>query len=789
VSAVPHAPAAPDPVTPGQAAADRAADLKAGRYTVDLEIGGMTCASCSTRVEKRLNRMPGVTATVNLATGSAHAEVPDQVDVQALVAAVEAAGYTARRPAPPAADGEPEAQPAADPEHALLGRLVVSAVLSLPVLVVSMVPALQFDRWAWVALALTTPVALWGAWPFHRAAAVNARHGASTMDTLVSVGILAAWSWSLWAVLRGGAGEPGMRMTTSWLPWQAADQGAHPGRAEVYFEVAAVVTTFLLAGRLAEARARRRAGSALRALLDLGAKQATLLVDAPDDPGGRVEQRVPVGRLLVGDRFLVRPGERVPTDGVVLDGRGELDTSMLTGEPLPAPAGPGDPVVGGTVNLTGRLEVRATRVGEQTRLAQIARLVSAAQTGKAPVQRLADQVSAVFVPVVGVLALLTLVTWLAVTGDQDRAFTAAVAVLIVACPCALGLATPTALLVGTGRAAQLGILIKGPQVLESTRRADVVLLDKTGTLTEGRMALTAVVPVARAATPDDASVDAVDEALLLTRAAAVEAGSEHPIAAALVRGAAERGLPLPPVAGFASTAGQGVGGSVDGLTVTVGRVPPQAPEPVREQAAGLESDGATVVAVSWGGAVRGLLAVSDRLKPTSARAVAELAALGLRPVMLTGDNPGAAARIAAQAGIGATDVVAGATPESKLEAVRRLRAEGRVVAMVGDGVNDAAALAAADLGIAMGGGTDVAIQASDLTLTGGDLRAAATAVRLSRATLRTVRQNLFWAFGYNVAAIPLAALGLLNPMISGAAMAASSVLVVTNSLRLRRFQR
>jgi Cu+-exporting ATPase len=778
VSVTPQAPTSPDPV---------GHDREAGRYTVDLEIGGMTCASCSTRVERRLNRVPGVTATVNLAIGSAHAEVPDQVDVQALVAAVESAGYTAHRPGPPSADGSVQPGRTADPEHALRGRLLVSAVLSLPVLAISMVPALQFDRWAWVALALTTPVALWGAWPFHRAAAVNARHGASTMDTLVSVGILSAWLWSLWAVLRGGAGEPGMRMSLDWLPWRA---GGHPGMPEVYFEVAAVVTTFLLAGRLAEARARHAAGSALRALLDLGAKQATLLVDAPDpagDPagpgGGRVERRVPVGRLLVGDRFVVRPGERVPTDGVVLDGRGELDTSMLTGEPLPAPAGPGDAVVGGTVNLTGRLEVRATRVGEQTRLAQIARLVGDAQTGKAPVQRLADRVSAVFVPVVGILAVLTLAVWLAATGDPDRAFTAAVAVLIVACPCALGLATPTALLVGTGRAAQLGILVKGPQVLESTRRADVVLLDKTGTLTEGRMALAAVLPA------DDGADDGAAEARLLTRAAAVEAGSEHPIAAALVRGAAERGLRLPPAAGFATVAGQGVSATVDGLTVTVGRVPADAPEPVREQAAGLESDGATVVAVSWDGAVRGLLAVSDRLKPTSAQAVAELAALGLHPVMLTGDNPGAAARIAARAGIAAADVVAGATPESKLEAVHRLQAEGRVVAMVGDGVNDAAALAAADLGIAMGGGTDVAIQAGDLTLTGGDLRAAATAVRLSRATLRTVRQNLFWAFGYNVAAIPLAALGLLNPMISGAAMAASSVLVVGNSLRLRRFAR
>ena len=750
-----------------------------GRYTVDLEIGGMTCASCSARVQKRLNRLDGVQASVNLATETAHVVVPGQVDVQTLVAAVEAAGYTARRPPLPDPDdvGPEVEDPSPHREAALRNRLVVSAVLSAPVLVLSMVPAAQFDRWAVVALALTTPVATWGAWPFHRAAAVNARHGASTMDTLVSIGILAAYLWSLWAVLWGGAGEPGVRMSMSWLPGR--DVG-HAGMAEVYFEVAAVVTTFLLAGRFAEARARRQAGSALRALLDLGAKQAALLL-----PDGS-EKRVPVGRLLVGDRFVVRPGERVATDGVVLAGSGEVDASMLTGEPVPVPVAPGAGVTGGTVNVTGRIEVRATQIGEQTRLARIARLVKDAQTGKAPVQRLADRVSAVFVPVVAVIAAVTLVTWLLATGDLNRAFTAAVAVLIVACPCALGLATPTALLVGTGRAAQLGILIKGPQVLESTRRADLVLLDKTGTVTQGRMTLQDVVAAGHPEAGTGPEAEGAGREVLRL-AAAVEAGSEHPIAAAVVAAARERHGDLPVATDFRSTAGDRVSAVIQGREVTVGRVADALPARLAQALDRFEHGGQTVVAVSWDGAVRGLLAVSDTVKPTSARAVAELKRLGLKPVLLTGDNPRAAARIAEQVGIPAPDVIARATPESKLATVTRLQAEGHVVAMVGDGVNDAAALAAADLGVAMGAGTDVAIAASDLTLTGGDLRAAATAVRLARATLRTIKQNLFWAFGYNVAAIPLAATGLLNPLIAGGAMAASSVLVVSNSLRLRRF--
>jgi P-type Cu+ transporter len=754
-------------------AAEQAADERAEHralHAVELEIGGMTCASCSTRVEKRLNRLGGVRATVNLATETAHVLAPDGVDVQSLIDAVQGAGYTARQPVRPGiatVEGRTEVPDGGRSESGLRTRLVVSAVLSLPVLVLSMVPAAQFDRWAWMALALTTPVALWGAWPFHRAAAMNLRHGAATMDTLVSVGIGSAYLWSLWAVALGGAGEPGMRMSLSLLP--ATDAA---GPAEVYFEVAAVVTTFLLAGRFAEARARRRAGSALRALLDLGATEASLLVDG-------TEQRVPVGRLAIGDRFVVRPGERVATDGVVERGSGELDTSMLTGEPVPVPVRPADPVTGGTINVSGLLEVRVTGVGEQTRLARIARLVREAQTGKAPVQRLADRVSAVFVPAVAVLALLTLLAWLLLSGDPNRAFTAAVAGLIVACPCALGLATPTALLVGTGRAAQLGILIKGPQVLESTKRADVVLLDKTGTLTEGRMALQAVLAAA-----------GEDAARVLRLAAAVEAGSEHPIGAAVCRGARERFGSAPAAADdFSSTAGDGVRARVDGLEVSVGRLADDLPAELTDAATAAGSLGQTLVVVRWAGRVRGLLVLADRLKPTSAQAVAELAGLGLRPMMLTGDNAEAAGRIAAAAGIRADQVIAGATPESKLEAVIRLQAEGHVVAMIGDGVNDAVALAQADLGVAMGGGTDVAIQAADLTLTGNDLRSAATAVRLSRATLRTIRQNLFWAFGYNVAAIPLAVAGLLNPLIAGAAMAASSVLVVSNSLRLRRFDR
>jgi P-type Cu+ transporter len=811
---------------------------------VDLAVEGMTCASCVARVEKRLNRVPGATATVNLALEQAHVELRPAddgtpPDDDALVAAVRAAGYDAtvlsRRtpragtssadPAPssarsdvhPAHEGHGMAGHAGmDPvEHALSGhsmapghemdadedtsaptdargadlrrRLRVAAVLAVPVVLLSMVPALQFTGWQWVVAALALPVATWAAWPFHRAAARAARHGSSTMDTLVSIGIIAATGWSLWALLLGGAGELGMTMTPTL--WPRGEHGG--GTPELYFEVAAVVTTFLLAGRYAEHRSRRRAGDALRALLDLGAKDVAVLRDG-------VERRVPVAELRVGDEFLVRPGEKVATDGVVVRGTSALDESLLTGEPVPVDVGPGDDVTGATVNTSGSLVVRATRVGEETRLAQIGRLVTQAQTGKAPVQRLADRISAVFVPIVLVLALGTLVVWLATGSGTQAAFTAAVAVLIIACPCALGLATPTALLVGTGRGAQLGILIKGPEVLEQTRRVDTVVLDKTGTVTQGRMALVEVRPA-----PGE------DRDEVLRYAAAVEQHAEHPIGRAIAAAgpssdaAAERGgdgvvIGSDQVLDFRAEAGAGVAGVVrmahSGLglarRVLVGRrdwlhAQGASTDAVDADVRAAEEDGATAVVAAWDGRARGILVLRDPVKDTSAQAVADLRAVGLRPVLLTGDNEGAARATAREVGI--DDVIARVQPEDKVATVQRLQAEGRRVAMVGDGVNDAAALAAADLGLAMGTGTDVAIEAADLTLVRGDLRSAAQAVRLSRGTLRIIKQNLFWAFAYNVAAIPLAALGLLNPMIAGAAMAFSSVLVVTNSLRLRRF--
>ncbi len=683
-------------------------------------------------------------------------------------------------------------------------RLRVSAVLTVPVLLLSMIPALQLPGWQWVVAALALPVATWAAWPFHRAAARAARHGASTMDTLVSIGIVAATAWSLWALLLGGTGQIGLRMEPTLWP----RAGAHAAMAapELYFEVAAVVTTFLLAGRYAEHRSRRRAGDALRTLLDLGAKDATLVTTDADDR--RVEQPVPAGRLAVGDLFAVRPGEKVATDGVVVEGSSAVDASLVTGEPVPVDVGPGSPVTGATVNTSGYLVVRATRVGEDTVLAQIGRLVAAAQTGKARVQRLADRISAVFVPVVLVLALGTLVVWLLTGSGAQPAFTAAVAVLIIACPCALGLATPTALLVGSGRGAQLGVLIKGPEILEETRRVDTVVLDNTGTVTEGRMRVDEVVPAA--------GTSAVE---VLRLAAAVERLSEHPIARAIVA-AAPGGSPegsgdgAPPARGadgvevgadqvldFRADAGRGVSGVVRtahtglglGTRVLVGR-----PTWLAEQGVAVdptldtafraaEAGGGTAVVVAWNGTARGVVVLRDPVKATSAEAVAGLRALGLRPVLLTGDNAGAAREAARAVGIADDDVVAQVLPADKVEVVRRLQAQGARVAMVGDGVNDAAALAAADLGLAMGTGTDAAIQAADLTLVRGDLRSAGQAIRLSRATLRVIQQNLFWAFAYNVAAIPLAALGLLNPMIAGAAMAASSVLVVANSLRLRRF--
>ncbi|MGW3480692.1 heavy metal translocating P-type ATPase [Rhodococcus indonesiensis] len=736
-------------------------------HEVELSIGGMTCASCAARIEKKLNRMDGVTASVNYATEKAKVAYAEGVAPDDLVATVEATGYTAALPAPARDEETTEAAPEPDEAAAWRQRLTVSAVLTVPVVLLSMIPALQFDNWQWLTLTLASPVVVWGALPFHRAAWTNARHGAATMDTLISVGVTAAYLWSLWALFFTHAGMTGMRMSFDLLPTGSSEP-------HIYLEVAAAVTTFILAGRYFEARAKRQSGAALRALLDMGAKDVAVLRD------GDLETRIPIGRLAVGDRFVVRPGEKIATDGVVVSGTSAVDASMLTGEPVPVEVGPGDPVVGATVNAGGRLVVRATRVGADTQLAQMARLVTEAQNGKAEVQRLADRVSAVFVPIVIGLALLTLAAWLLTGNSVTAAFTAAVAVLIIACPCALGLATPTALLVGTGRGAQLGILIKGPQILESTRRVDTVVLDKTGTVTTGRMAVAAV-----------HTADGEDDSEALRLAGALEHASEHPIARAVAERAAAAGALLP-VENFENHGGRGVSGVVDGHAVLAGRLSwlreewsLTAPESLRRSADEAEAEGRTPVWIAWDGRIRAVVVVSDTIKDTSAAAIAELRELGLRPVLLTGDNRSAADTVAAQVGI--DEVIAEVLPADKVDVVARLQDEGRVVAMIGDGVNDAAALAQADLGLAMGTGTDVAIEASDLTLVRGDLRAAPDAIRLARATLRTIKGNLFWAFAYNVAALPLAALGLLNPLIAGAAMAFSSVFVVSNSLRLRRF--
>lgn len=738
---------------------------------VELDVGGMTCASCAMRVEKRLNRLPGVQATVNYATEIASVTIDSgDVSTTELVAAVESAGYTAAEHVDPLAPSTAAADSGSRPEvDELRQRLIVSTVLTIPVALMAMVPALQFTYWQWASLALASPVVVWGALPFHRAAWVNIRHGAVTMDTLVSVGVSAAYAWSLWALFLGGAGMPGMVMPFELITRQH-------GEPSIYLEVASGVTVLILLGRYLEARAKGQSSAALRALVELGAKDVSVL-------RGDTEVRIPIEQLVVGDRFVVRPGEKIATDGVVDEGISAVDTALMTGEPLPVDVAPGSHVYGATVNTTGRLIVRATRVGSDTALAQIAHLVAQAQSGKAPVQRLADRVSSVFVPVVFGLSLATLVAWLLSGAGVEPAFTAAVAVLIIACPCALGLATPTALLVGTGRGAQLGILIKGPQVLESTRLVDTVVLDKTGTVTEGHMSVV-----------DVAATDGGDADTVLRVAAAVETGSEHPIAQAIVAAGSRTGA-LPPLSAFQGTAGSGVRGIVDERVVTIGTTTFMRAEGIDVSADldALLTDAAAIgrtgVIVAWDGRAHGAIVVADRIKSTSATAIAHFRELGLDPILLTGDQRDAAVHIASAVGIqtDATHVIAQVLPAEKSQVITRLQREGRVVAMVGDGINDAAALAQADLGIAMGTGTDVAIEASDLTLVRADLLAAVDAIRLSRRTLAVIKGNLFWAFAYNVAAIPLAALGLLNPLIAGGAMAFSSVFVVTNSLRLRRF--
>ncbi|WP_396290659.1 heavy metal translocating P-type ATPase [Curtobacterium sp. KT1] len=743
-----------------------------GGPDIELEIGGMTCASCANRIEKKLNKLDGVQATVNYATEKAKVTVPAGYDPALLVAEVEKTGYTAALPKPKdtrASTSETEAGDEEDTElTSLRHRLIGAIVLTVPVIAMAMIPALQFTYWQWASLALAAPVIIWAAWPFHKAAWTNLKHGTATMDTLISMGTSVALLWSLYALFFGTAGTPGM---THPFEFTIAPSD---GAANIYLEVGAGVTMFILAGRYFEKRSKRQAGAALRALLELGAKEVAVLRDG-------VEVKIPTSELTVGDEFIVRPGEKIATDGTVVSGTSAVDASMLTGESVPVEVGEGDAVTGATVNAGGRLVVRATRVGSDTQLAQMAKLVEDAQTGKAEVQRLADRISGVFVPIVIVIAFVALGAWLGAGFPVAAAFTAAVAVLVIACPCALGLATPTALLVGTGRGAQMGVLIKGPEVLESTRKVDTVVLDKTGTVTSGKMTLTDVI-----------TEPGVDRAELLRFAGALEDASEHPIAQAIAKGATQEVGQLPTPEDFANVEGKGVQGIVEGTPVVVGRESlladwSQRLSPETAQAkAQAEGEGKTVVAIGWDGQARGILVVADTVKPTSAEAIRGLKEIGLTPILLTGDNEAVAKQIAAEVGI--DEVIAEVLPKDKVDVVTRLQDEGKIVAMVGDGVNDAPALAQADLGLAMGTGTDVAIEASDITLVRGDLRAAVDAIRLSRKTLSTIKTNLFWAFAYNVAAIPVAALGMLNPMLAGAAMAFSSVFVVGNSLRLRGFK-